>query len=202
MTPVKAPENTRNRILQTAFEEIHKNGFQGSSINQIVEEAGITKGALFHHFKGKKELGYAVIDEIIHGMVKEEFIDPLNDSSDPIHDIKKLILSNRKQAWKDPSHICNGCPLNNLAQEMSPLDEGFRTRIEKVFIAWRACFAKAFKNGIKAGTVAPTVSPESTAAFLVSAFEGIVGTAKSAQNQDVLTRSVDGFISYLDSLKP
>jgi len=202
MTPVKAPEDTRNRILQTAFEEIHKNGFQGSSINQIVEEAGITKGALFHHFKSKKELGYAVIDEIIHGMIKEEFIDTLNDSSDPIQDLKNLILTNRKQAWEDPSHLCNGCPLNNLAQEMSPLDEGFRTRIEGVFTEWRACFAKAFKNGIKAGTVAPTVSPESTAAFLVSAFEGIVGTAKSAQNRDVLNHSVDGFISYLDSLRP
>jgi TetR/AcrR family transcriptional repressor of nem operon len=202
MTPVKAPEDTRNRILQTAFEEIHKNGFQGSSINQIVEEAGITKGALFHHFKSKKELGYAVIDEIIHGMIKEEFIDTLNDSSDPIQDLKNLILTNRKQAWENPSHLCNGCPLNNLAQEMSPLDEGFRTRIEGVFTEWRACFAKAFKNGIKAGTVAPTVSPESTAAFLVSAFEGIVGTAKSAQNRDVLNHSVDGFISYLDSLRP
>ena len=202
MTPVRAPEDTRNKIIQTAFEEIHKNGFQGSSINQIVEKAGITKGALFHHFKGKNELGYAVIDEIIYGMLKEEFINPLKESSDPIQDLKQLILKKREQAREDPSFICNGCPLNNLAQEMSPLDEGFRTRIEKVFTAWRACYAKAFKNGIEAGTVDPTVSPETVAAFFVSAFEGIVGTAKSAQNLGVFTRSIDGLIYYLDSLKP
>ena len=202
MTPVRAPEDTRNRILQTAFEEIHKNGFQGCSINQIVEEAGITKGALFHHFKGKKELGYAVIEEIIHGMVKEEFIDPIRESSDPIEDLKQLIIEKREQAREDPSFICNGCPLNNLAQEMSPLDEGFRTRIENVFIAWRASFTQAFKNGIEAGTVSLKVSPESAAAFIVSAFEGIVGTAKSAQNQEVLNHSVDGLVYYLDSFKP
>ena len=85
---------------------------------------------------------------------------------------------------------------------MSPLDEGFRTRIEKVFTAWRASFAMAFKRGIEAGTVNSAVLPETAAAFLVSAFEGIVGTAKSAQNDEVLTRSVDGLVYYLDSLKP
>ena len=110
MTPVKAPEDTRNKIIQTAFEEIHKNGFQGSSINQIVEGAGITKGALFHHFKGKSDLGYAVIEEIIYGMVKEEFIDPLKESSDPIQDLKQLILEKREQAREDPSFFLQWLP--------------------------------------------------------------------------------------------
>ena len=59
-TATRKPENTRRKILEAAFAEFYKNGFQGGSINHIVEEAGATKGALFHHFKGKNDLGYAV----------------------------------------------------------------------------------------------------------------------------------------------
>ncbi|MES2308852.1 MAG: TetR/AcrR family transcriptional regulator, partial [Verrucomicrobiota bacterium] len=59
----KHSDETRARIVQSAFEEVHRHGYQGASISQIIERAGITKGALFHHFKNKQELGYAVIDE-------------------------------------------------------------------------------------------------------------------------------------------
>jgi TetR/AcrR family transcriptional repressor of nem operon len=70
-TPAKAPESTRRRILAAAFAEFYKNGFQGGSLNHIVATAGATKGALFHHFAGKQELGYAVVDEIITPLLME-----------------------------------------------------------------------------------------------------------------------------------
>ena len=57
--------STRDRILGTAFNEFYRHGFQGGSINRIVADAGITKGALFHHFAGKNELGYHVVDEVM-----------------------------------------------------------------------------------------------------------------------------------------
>src|SRR5260370_575459 len=61
----KAPEATRRKIPGAAFAEFYKNGFQGGSLSHIVKVAGTTKGALFHHFSGKQELGYAVGGEII-----------------------------------------------------------------------------------------------------------------------------------------
>src|SRR6266566_3876469 len=53
-TGTRAPEDTRRRILKAAFGEFYRNGFQGGSLNRIVEGAGTTKGALFHHFEGKR----------------------------------------------------------------------------------------------------------------------------------------------------
>ena len=61
----KASDTTRTKLLWAAFAEFYRNGFQGGSLNHIVETAGATKGALFHHFAGKQDLGYAVLDEII-----------------------------------------------------------------------------------------------------------------------------------------
>ena len=60
-----ASGNCRSRILMAAFEQFYRNGFQGGSLSQIVEKAGTTKGALFHHFDGKNDLGYAVVEEVI-----------------------------------------------------------------------------------------------------------------------------------------
>jgi TetR/AcrR family transcriptional regulator, transcriptional repressor for nem operon len=57
VTASKNVEKTRRKILEAAFEEFYKNGFQGGSLNRIVDGAGTTKGALFHHFRGKNRSG-------------------------------------------------------------------------------------------------------------------------------------------------
>src|SRR5205823_13721263 len=122
---LRAPEATRGKILSAAFAEFYKHGFQGGSLNHIVQMAGTTKGALFHHFPGgKQELGYAVVDEIIGPILKQRWLDPLTGSADPIADLKRAF---RQFVQEDieSGHFVQGCPLNNLAQEMSPLDEGF-----------------------------------------------------------------------------
>src|SRR6266699_1925644 len=116
----KAPRATRQRILHAAFEEFYKNGFQGGSLNHIVDEAGTTKGALFHHFEGKNDLGYAVVEEVIQPRIKGCWLDPLADSTDPIADLKSTLRQFVKSEAGN-QRLTQGCPLNNLAQEMSPL---------------------------------------------------------------------------------
>ena len=200
-TLTRAPENTRRKILKAAFDEFYRNGFQGSSINQIVDQAGTTKGALFHHFEDKNDLGYAVVEEVVFPQMKERWLDPLTDSVDPIAALKKVM---RQFAREEDAkgRLIQGCPLNNLAQEMSPLDEGFRRRLEKIYSAWREALAAAFARGIKAGTIRKGISPPRVAALVVAALEGIMGTAKNAQSEELLTQAGQGLFDYLDSLKP
>ena len=177
-TATRAPEDTRRRILKAAFAEFYRHGFQGGSLNRIVDEAGTTKGALFHHFEGKNDLGYAVVEEIIQPRIKALWLDPLADSIDPITDAKQAVRQFIKQEQAN-GRLAQGCPLNNLAQEMSPLDEGFRIRIEKVYSAWRESLESAFARGIKAGKVRRDISPRNVAAFVVSALAGIIHTDQS-----------------------
>src|SRR5260370_8835247 len=123
-TAKRSPEDTRQRILDAAFDEFYKNGFQGGSLNRIVVEARATKGAVFHHFKGKKDLGYAVVREVIHPRFNQQWSDPLANSTDPITDLKRIFRQGAKR------EIANGglvhrFPLKNLAPEVSPLNEKF-----------------------------------------------------------------------------
>jgi len=195
------PEETRARLLEAAFAEFYKNGFQGGSINRIVKEAGATKGALFHHFKSKNDLGYAVAREIIHPGLKTRWTDPLAESDDPIRDLKRIFRQCLNEQL-DNGQLAQGCPLNNLALEMSPLDERFRKTLEKIYGSWRESLAAAFARGIKAGKVRKSVSPEKVAAFIVAAQAGMIGTAKNAQCTTLLGRTREALFDYLDSLKP
>src|SRR5256714_14942906 len=177
VTTKRSPENTRQRILDAAFDEFYKNGFQGGSLNRIVDDAGATKGALFHHFEGKKDLGYAVVREVIHPRFKQQWSDPLANSTDPITDLKRIFRQGAKREIASGG-LVHGCPLNNLAQEMSPLDEKFRQALEKIYVAWRETVAAAFARGIKAGKVRKDVSPRKVAAVIVA---GPTGTARPGQ---------------------
>lgn len=199
-TPTRAPESTRRRILEAAFEEFYRTGFQGGSLNRIVGSAGTTKGALFHHFEGKSDLGYSVVDEVIQPLMKARWLDPLIDSDDPIADLK-LTLERFVKEEIENGRLEQGCPLNNLAQEMSPLDEEFRKRIEKIYVQWRECLEAAFARGVEAGKVRKGVSPRNVAAFIVAAQSGIIGTAKNAQSGELMKRAGAVLIDYLDSLK-
>ena len=77
MPRVRDPKRTRRKILEASYREFYRHGFQGGSNNRIVDAAGITKGALFHHFSGKNELGYAVLDELMIPAIKNWWVEPL-----------------------------------------------------------------------------------------------------------------------------
>jgi TetR/AcrR family transcriptional regulator, transcriptional repressor for nem operon len=201
LTATRAPETTRRKILEAAFNEFYKNGFQGGSINRIVDQADTTKGALFHHFEDKNDLGYAVVEEIVFADIKQRWLHPLADSIDPIATVKKAMRQFAKEEGAN-GRLLQGCPLNNLAQEMSPLDEGFRRRLEKVYSAWREGLESALARGIKAGTVRKGISPRKVAALVVAALEGIIGTAKNSQTMELLELAGEGLFDYLDTLRP
>ncbi len=199
-TGTKTPEATRKKILDAAFAEFYANGFQGGSINEIVTAAGITKGALFHHFASKHDLGYAVLDDLIGPLLLERWLACLRDTDDPI---TALQWSFREHVHADiaSDQYVHGCPLNNLAQEMSPLDAGFHTRINKLYDTWRAHVSTALQRGIKAGTVKPTVAAENAATLIVAAQMGIWGSGKSSRDPAVMQHACDGICDYLETLR-
>ena len=193
----KAAEETRMRIMTTAFNEFYRRGFQGASLNRIVEEASTTKGALFHHFSGKSDLGHAVVDELLYPEVKAVWIDPLQQSDDPIETIGSILKKLISDCTAD--RLCQGCPLNNLAQEMSPLDEDFRLRLERIYTEWREAIQGAFERGIASGRIRKNAQAKRIATFMVACFAGTIGTAKNAQDPEIFALSGGALMEYLES---
>lgn len=199
MSPKRDPEKTRAALLSAAAEEIYVSGFQAASMDDILRSAGVTKGALYHHFRNKRDLGYAVLDEVIARGVLDAWVGPLHDDEDPIDALHQIL---DRATEHGPAGLRNGCPLNNLAQEMAGVDEGFQERISAICCRWQEEIARALDAGRARGLVRDDLDPVAVATFLVAAVQGSIGLAKSCQCPTTFARSRDEVHRYLETLRP
>ncbi len=194
------PEHTRTVLLEAAFKEIYENGFQAASLERILSNTNLTKGALYHHFPNKHALGIAVIREIIKDKIVERNVAPLKETDDPIPMMVNFIEHNSgAPGWAVMQY---GCPLNNLIQEMSPLDEDFRHHLQEIQFAWHKAISEALDRGQAKGNVRADVDCEEVAMFIVAAVEGCVGTAKNLQSHEAYRGCMNQLGRYVQSLAP
>ena len=185
-------------MLQAASREIYRSGFQSASLDTILAVAGVTKGALYYHFDSKEALGYAVVEEIIGPDVRGKWVRPLQNGKDPIN---ALIGAVRRIPVR-PVDVRGGCQLNNLAQEMSPLDAGFRKRLSIVVDGWREATASVLREGQTHGSVRRDVEPVDAAGLLIAMVEGYGSLAKNAQDPKVMKAGIRNIVDWLRSLRP
>ncbi len=179
--------------------EMYRKGFQGMRLDDVLAATGLTKGALYHHFPNKQALGYAVVDEVIYPTMEAMWVLPLREADDPLDGLVAVIEN--MPDTKPPEMIQYGCPLNNLAQEMSPLDEGFRQRLDRVFNLWHDVTRDALERAQRDGRIRGDVNCDDAAVFVMAAMEGCIGVAKNAQSVERLKICNRGLIQFLLSLR-
>lgn len=196
---IRDPAATRRLLLTAGQREVYLHGFQGTSVEVILARAGATKGAFFHHFPSKAEFGYAVVDEILAAAITAQWVEPLHRTADPLETIATEF--DRGIDLLRAQRPILGCPLNNLAQEMNPLDEGFRVRTQAVFAAWHAAFRDALRQGQQQGIVRAGLDPADAAHALVAQIEGTLSLARNSQDPDILTAGSRSLRRFLESMR-
>jgi len=192
-------ERTRQALLEAAFDEIHQHGYRSASLNDILKAAGCTKGSLYHHFPDKHALGLAAIVDNVDRFMDTNWLTPLAQASDPVSTLLEIL-----QRHLDGEVLCDvrlGCPLQNLSQEMSGLDEDFRTYLNGIHEQWRTAIADALRKGQDAGQVRKDISAEAAATMIIATHQGTVGLIKTAQSTGIGASSFEAFYQYLNSLR-
>jgi AcrR family transcriptional regulator len=191
--------DTRERILFAAYKEFHLNGFQSASLSHILARTGVTKGALYHHFPNKTALGYAVVDEVIDRRIKLGFIEPIAHLDNPVDGFIEFVR-NAGDGFS-MTDIQLGCPLSVLAQEMAPIDEGFRTRLTAIYEKWRGAIAEVLSRAQREGLIVESIDTESMSATLLSIMEGSLSAAKVTQSLDTLHLCGAGMTQVLQLIR-
>src|SRR5215469_14707500 len=194
---LRDPERTRERLLQAGFQEVYRTGFQSASIDTILAATNVTKGALYYHFDSKEDLGHAIIEEIVAKLPRDKWLLPLQRGKNPIDALIGIVQATSVR----PEDVKGGCPLVNLSQEMSQLDEQFRKRLEAIFMAWQEGIATALRRGQSQGTVRRDLAPDETASFLIAMVEGYEVLAKNAQDVKVWNAGIRNIVGWLQSLR-
>ena len=193
----KNASDTRERIVAAAAKLFYSEGIRAVSVDAVAEKADVTKRTLYYHFDSKDGLGHAVIEQAIAGITTGKWLAPLDDVDDPVDALKTIVSETRL----DPEAVNGGCPLNNLAQEMSPLDEGFRLRLAQIFADWIGGVADALRLGQINGKVRRDLNARDAATFFIAAYEGYISLAKTAQSADLLASGLRQLDTWLEGLR-
>ncbi len=139
-----------------------------------------------------------MIDAVIAPRIAQTWLNPLAEAEDPVATLKSII-DNMPMTEAD---VKGGSPLNNLALEMSPLDDNFRIRLARLYNGWIAGIAAALKRGKSTGKVSAEIDVFEFATGLVAAYEGFVTLAKTAQDSALLSVGIRQMKQTIAALRP
>jgi AcrR family transcriptional regulator len=168
------PAGVRKRILDATADAFQKRGYHATSTHDIVRAAGVTAGALHHHFPTKKVLALDVIQERVAPAVDKHWLEPVRSARGAEQGIRTAF--EQIASSLDRSRTILGCPLNNLALELCAADSEFREAIEKIYDNWRKVIADKLRADFAA------FDADALATFVIASYSGAIAQAKAKQS--------------------
>jgi AcrR family transcriptional regulator len=148
------PEISRGEILDAALSCFTSHGYHETSVDDIAACAGFSKGAIYWHFAGKRELFLALVDRFSESALQE--LDAVAEAPDWRSALHEVFARVRQQFEA-------GMPLFKLALEyiaQSARDDEIRVRAERAHGVWKAAVAKQIARGVADGTLRPVAAAD------------------------------------------
>ena len=187
---------TRDQILNAASRLIHVQGYQSTSLDDVLRESGVGKGNFYYYFKSKEDLGYAIIDRITRTFVERGLGPAFTETdADPLGQLRAFfdrVLESLRQR-----NCVGGCAMGNLASELSDVHEGFRLRLAGVFDIYRDHLAEVIRRGQVSGRLRADADAVRIAQFLVAGLEGAILLSKVTRDITVMERCVEELKEHL-----
>ncbi len=177
--------DARKRLLEAAVDLIHTRSYTAVGVQEICARAGVQKGSFYHFFPSKRELSLAAIDELWR-RIQERVIGPaFSPDLPPLARIERFFEQSaqvQRELMEQTGQVL-GCPLGNLALELSTQEPILRERIETLFRAAERQIAATLEEAVRDGS-APGIDPVAGARALFAYMEGVLLVAKTRNDPD------------------
>lgn len=183
-------ESTRRRILEVASRHFLERGYSGVSLNEIIRDAGITKGGFYFHFASKADLALETL-EIVRSGWREAVLAATGYHPRAVDQIAAMVRSAAAGKHDHPA----GTAIGRLCQELAEQPE-LAERLHP-FDAWFAITADLFRLAQVQGDMDPTVEVDSAAQFAVCAYLGFDQLADVSGDPGLVERTVDSYLAYV-----
>lgn len=173
------PQGLRARILDEAARLFQERGYHSTSMHDLMDETGVSAGALHHHFPTKKFLALAVLADRVRPAVRESWIDPVREAQalgKGVADAFGKIIAGMRARGS-----VLGCPLNNLALELALTDAELRRGVDSIFAEWRTALVERI-GGTRGGARLDDSGRAAAANFVIAVYSGAMNMAKASQN--------------------
>lgn len=192
-------ERTRERILDVAQSIVLAKGFSGTSIDEIITEAEITKGGFFYHFRGKSDLARELMrrylvqdDEFFRGLLEQA-----DDLSEDVLQRLLIFLKLLAKAMEDLNEVHPGCLVASFTYESQQLDPEVRQLATDGIESWRRLFTAQFEAVVEKYPMKIEVPLEVLADMLTTIFEGGIIVSKTTGDPAVLVQQLLQFRQYV-----
>ncbi len=188
------PEGMRNRVLNAAFNMFQANGYCATSMQDVMNAAAVSGGALHHHFPTKRSLALAVFDERVAPAVRETWIDPVRSAASFGGGVRSVFDDIASGLERRGS--VTGCPLNNLAMELTVVDRAFRKAATSIFQEWQHALAECILD-TRGGRKLSKDARMEIATFIVACYSGAMTLAKTQQSAEPLRSAAEILMRWL-----
>jgi AcrR family transcriptional regulator len=187
----------KDRIIHESLRQFSTKGFMSTSINDILEAVGTSKGGFYNHFKSKEELLFAALSEA-RKIWRQKNLAGVDHWDRPLDKIKQILENYRERYLPDLEDFPGGCIFVALAVELNDQQPHLAREVNEGFRRFKGMLQRLLdqekqaghlKNGIDTGVVAETV------------FAGLLGASVayvSDKSRENLDQSIEGLINFLN----
>lgn len=187
---------TREKLIRAARELFLSRGFEATGLAEILRAAEVKSGSLYYFFKSKEELLLAVLDWYVANLYPE-VIDPVFARvSDPIERVFGILSGYREMLTMTDCRM--GCPIGNLAIEMSEKSEAVRAKIALNFENWRKAVRQCLEEADD--RLPKEVDRERLSSFVLTVMEGAVMQARAHRSIEPYDTAVKLLRDYFGRL--
>ncbi len=187
-------KNTRKNLIDSTFDEIYSKGYQGASLTTILKNAKVHKGSMYHFFENKKEMALVSIKEKIYERFVQRYSSIIALESGYLEAFIKSIKDTTNRDFN------KGCPIANIVQEMSNIDEDFKVLMEEIYQTFRKNIKDILDLAIKKDEMKECDTTK-LALYIASTIEGAILSVKATGNIQDYLDVIDILSSYILSFK-
>jgi AcrR family transcriptional regulator len=191
--------SSRERILSTAEAMILERGFAGTTIDDIIDKAAITKGGFFYHFDGKRQLARALVERYteMDSRAFQEFNERANSlSEDPLQ--RTLIFLNLfAEMVAGMTQLHPGCLVAAFTYETQQIDDEIRGMMEQTMLEWREMIVERLHQIMEIYTPRMEVDVNALADMFSSTLEGGIILSRVYGDNQALIEQVHAYRSHL-----
>jgi TetR/AcrR family transcriptional repressor of nem operon len=189
---------TRDRIVAAAADLVRANGVRATSVDDVIDAAGVSKSQLYHYFNDKADLIRAVVDR-----TKTVLLDLQQPFLGRLHDWAGI------GAWFDAivadeisRHARGGCPLGSLVPELADSDELARDLLARAFDEWQHHLTEGLRRIQAGGELHGDADPERLATATMASLQGGLLLSQVHRNPGQLRIALDAALAYLYQHRP
>ena len=190
-------EKTKQYIIEKTAPVFNKKGYAGTSLNDIIDQTGLTKGSIYGNFENKDEVALAAFEHNVNkvsALFKEE-IQKQNTIKEKL--LVYPLLYEKFLKYPFPE---GGCPILNTAIEADDTHPLLRAKALSAFSNWKNAIIRLIEKGKEKKEIKKNVNAEETAIAIIALIEGGIMLTKLTGKTSYIKTTTQKVIDIINDL--